>query len=478
MTFYSGVDMNIDPEEKILHSTFADQPRERTPFEKESESIDMTRDQGYRQDIKDEDWWGIPQMNVMNQVQNMRMLENSQRSITTNPMINYVTENQQYDAGFVSNGYGAGRGYLAPPQATSADLGASATSGGFLPMAALAGPLVGLASSFLAPLISKGVSALTSKMGNSYKKGSGQKFPLSKREIAVAHSPQGVLRANPRALKMAEDDILRQRSSGAFWKTLMQKVDELSGPQVHSYFKEPKYKERYGGISSAIGSGYTSRMLTGTGLMSPQTYKQIVGGKYDSPEDDDSSRLCMGHVIQPALEHAVTKAKGLGSGMNADEKQALLDLLFEADREGMSQPVTRKALASGGGLFPTIRRRVKEAARRGAEYVRKSEPGKGILARFRQHIREQLPKRLSQFAEKGIDVASEALPEGHVKDLMRTHKDTIKMMGSKAAEHVGKQLGERVSKKLEGSGAMRRQRIGRGQRFDPIKKKNWHIQLR
>lgn len=484
MSFFSGVDMNIDPEEKILASTFAEEPRERTPFEKESEEIDMARDRGYRADLGDEDWWGIPQISVMNQVRNMRRLETSQRQITTDPWNNYVTEGSQYDAGFLGGGGGGhgGRGYLEPATATTADLAMSAaTPTGVASGGQLLAALAPLAASFLVPLISKGVSALVGKMGRQYKKGTGKKFPLSKREIAMAHSSRGLYGANPQAVRAAEAEILSQNTAGGFWKKLIDKTEDLSGQHIQPYFKEEKHRQRYGEVGRKVGGAYAKRLFTGSGVLSESVHRKLVGGKYDEPGDDVMPHLVMGHVLQPPLETAVSAKGGLGAGMNADEKQALLDLMYEADRDGMMEKVTPKKLASGGGFLWNVRRRMQQAARKAQQHIQKSEAAKGILGRFRQHIQEQLPKRLGQFAEKGVDVLHGALPEGQVKELMGEHKDKIKSMGRLAGEHAGKQLGERTSKKIgeayEGTGAMRRPRMGRGERYEPLKKKNWHIRV-
>ena len=492
MTFYSGLDQNLDANEKILASEFSKEARPRTALELNSSALDMSRAAGAAYDSASTDWWGIPRISVANQVNNMRKAANQNDRYTNDPWLGYVGEKQNFGGtGVVGGGgpwHGGAGGYLNPPQTMLGHGGymepvqASAMGGSLIP-----GEVASkLATSIIGPLVAKGVNTLSDKIyskAKKYAEGSGCSYPLSGKERKYLGRPDVILSRDVAGLGRADEDILNSHSSGEFWNKYARHAaaqiadrvgDNVGGGSIYS----TKYKPRVNDIASRLVEGE----MVGSGMMSPASYKKIMNSKYD----EDGSRvdkLRMADVLQPIIESAIEKGP-VGKGMNAEEKQATLDLISEANGEGLSQPATREILAAGGGgFFGKIKSALKNVFRKASQ----SEHIRNLAGHVRDHVAEQLPRRLGDFAESGVDKVIDRLPESQVKNIAREHKGTIKKVARQSTEKLTKHLGDRAGAHIQaladtssGTGG-KYKRSKKASRSHPYAgqgaKKNWQIRL-
>lgn len=491
MTFYSGLDKNLDMNEKILASTFQNRPR--TALENNSAALDMSRAAGASYDNITEDWWGIPRINIANQVKNIRRAGDQQQRIIDSPWINYTGETvSAFGAGpWRGGGYmdppQAG-GYMAPPQAGG--YMSPPQAGGYLapPQTMIGGSwLKDMSKSVLAPLIISGVQHLSSKIINKAKKyaeGSGMAYPLSSSERKYISRPEVILSRDIPGLYQADKDVLNSHSSGEFWNKVINHgagmITERIGDGISGGGK--KYNAKYRQGVHDVARNLIEGQFVGGGMMSPLIFKKIMNNKYDEPEDR-VERLTIGHVARPIIETAVEKGP-IGRGMNADEKQATLDLISEVGGPDLAEEVSNESIG-GGSFFSGIKNRLKNVFRKASQ----SDLVRNMAGKVREHIAEQLPKRLAEYAEVGVEKALGALPEGRVKNITQAHKDTIKKVARNSTEKLTKHLGEKAGAHIKaladsatepistGSGYYKARR-GRGaNRVSPYEKKNWAIRL-
>ena len=476
MTFYSGLDDNLDPNEKILASKFSKDPRPRTALEKNSATQDMSRAVGAGYDGKTQDWWGIPRISVAHQVQNMRNAANQNIRIQDNPWINYVGESQSNIGGQgMGGGPWYGGGYLNPPQTMVA-------AGGY--MAPVQSTMGGRQwaenlASIVGPLMIHGATQLSNylyKKGKKYAEGSGMDYPLSSQERKAITSPSALLQRDVAGVGQADEDILNSHSSGEFWNKLSRHGANLIAERVgEGVGGGGKYNKKYRPRVNDLASRVVEAELSGSGMINPLAYKKIMNNRYDEPEDR-VDQLRLGDVVKPIIETAVEKGP-IGKGMNSDEKQATLNLIAEANKDDLGQPATREAFRTGPYQYIDLKNVFRKASQ--SEHVR------NLAGRVRDHVVEQLPKRLGDFAESGVDKIVDRMPESHLKNIASQHKDTIKKVArhstEKLAKHVGERAGEHIKSLADastsGTGKMRRK--GYGARSHPYggQKKNWVVKL-
>lgn len=427
---YSGLDDNLDPNEKILAAEYAPSARPRTGFELDEASLDRSRYMGAKYDLHDMDFYGTPDnLNIWGQMANMKKLEKGQANIAQNPFFDYTTEDGIEYTGEPGSVSGSGFKMRKIKKIKGGQFGE------------IIGPIaISAASAALSPLIKKGASAVINWLFKKLHGKGGVAGGFNKDDMRRGiHAVMAKL--EPR-FKQREKNMMKTASSSGFWKSMHDDLRE-GIHDVVSHFTP--INEGAKKVISSIASTMLTGTKKGAGLISPRAHKHIVGGgRLDGDDGDPDGVLRTGHVIRPILENIIDKH--LKAGLNSAQKQGLLGLISESAQDILQEPMKGpKGSGRGGSVFGKIKDKIKSVLHKLAGL-----PGiKDIVKNVTSKAGEYLAPKIKQFAESGVDKLFDLVPKGTIKDIIEPHRETMKSLAGDLAGRASESIKSSVMKNVD-----------------------------